>query len=204
MSTTPDPADRRPVQLGFTPEQFPEGTHICYLYSDDEERKRFMSRYVHAGIDGRETVSYLADTASDLLESAAAKLGLLPPEPKREQLKLATSMSTYCPDGEFIPDRMLANLRDIYLALPHACDGARLAAEMTWATPPSAGHGKAGRVRRTDQRPAARLSLDHPVPVRHAPLRWRNHLRTSERASHHGRARANHAQSLLARTSDSP
>jgi hypothetical protein len=29
---------------------------------------------------------------------------------------------------------MVANLRDMYLSLPKSCAGARLAAEMTWAT----------------------------------------------------------------------
>ena len=32
--------ERRHVCLGFTDERYPEGTHICYLYSDDEERRR--------------------------------------------------------------------------------------------------------------------------------------------------------------------
>lgn len=124
---------RRPVPLGFTPDSFPEGTHICYLYSDEEERRRFMSKYAHAGFEVHECVTYLADTDNTMLERAAEELGILPDEGPQEQLTLRTSMETYCPDGQFIKERMLGKLRDAYLGKPPGCVGARLGAEMTWA-----------------------------------------------------------------------
>lgn len=159
MFSTLSPPGRRPVPLGFTPEQFPEGSHICYLFSDDEERERFMSRYVRAGVDQHEFVTYLADTAPDLLEHVAARLGAMPADGKGGQLKLATAMSTYCPDGRFVPERMLDNLRDTYLAMPPGCAGARLGAEMTWAT-----HHLPGTERLVEYEARINdLLLDHPL-----------------------------------------
>jgi hypothetical protein len=124
----------RQVPLGFTPELYPEGTHICYLYNDDEERKRFMSMYVSSGIDEREFVTYLADTPSDLVEQAIERLGISLPSPERRaRLNARPALATCCPGGQFVPDTMLATLRDFYTNKPADSAGARLAAEMTWA-----------------------------------------------------------------------
>jgi hypothetical protein len=92
-----------------------------------------MSEYVNCGIDDHEAVTYLADTGPELLDRAIEELGIAPSRVPREQLSIATSLDTYCPDGKFVPDRMLSNLRDTYLNQPHGCHGARLTAEMTWA-----------------------------------------------------------------------
>lgn len=122
----------RQVPLGFTPELYPEGTHICYLYSDDVERKRFMSAYVSSGIDEREAVTYLADAAPDALEQAFEAFGITMPS-QQDQLTIAPAVETYCPGGRFVPQTMLDHLRDIYTHNPAGYAGARLAAEMTWA-----------------------------------------------------------------------
>jgi hypothetical protein len=124
---------RRPVPLGFTPELFPEGTHICYLYSDEDERKRFMSSYVRSGIDDHEFVTYLPDSEADMVERAIAALGIAPSQVPKDQLSLAAAMDVYCPGGEFVPDTMLDRLRKMYADLPPAFRGARVAGEMSWA-----------------------------------------------------------------------
>jgi hypothetical protein len=124
----------RQVSLGFTPELYPEGTHICYLYSDEEEHKRFMSAYVSSGIDEREAVTYLADAAPDMLERVIEGIGIATPSrAQQDQFTVATAVETYCPGGRFVPETMLDHLRDVYIHHPPSCAGARLAAEMTWA-----------------------------------------------------------------------
>ena len=123
----------RQIPLGFTAELFPEGTHICYLYSDEEERKRFMAAYVSSGIGEHESVTYLADTGSDMLERAVEGLGMVTPARQQDQLTIAPALETYCPCGQFDPEKMLEHIRDIYASLPAGYAGARGAAEMTWA-----------------------------------------------------------------------
>jgi hypothetical protein len=123
----------RQIPLGFTPELYPEGTHICYLYSDEEERKRFMSMYVSSGIDEREAVTYFADTGCEMLDHAIEGLGIAPPSRQQHQLTVATAMETYCPGGRFEPEKMLNHIRDMYASVPADCAGARWGSEMTWA-----------------------------------------------------------------------
>lgn len=127
---------KRQISLGFTPDLYPEGTHICYLFNDDDERKRFMPAFVYSGLEEQETVDYLADVAApDQLEQAIKELGIAAPSPQlRDQLSLATALETYCPGGQFSPDAMLARLREMYVARHDAgFPGARMSGEMTWA-----------------------------------------------------------------------
>lgn len=135
MTTHPDSCahPRRPVPLGFTPELFPEGTHICYLYSDEDERKRFMSDYIRSGIAAHDSVLYVPDSGTETLESTMAEMGIAPARVPKGQLTLATAMDIYCPSGEFVPEAMLDQLRDLYANLSHGCRGVRCAGEMTWA-----------------------------------------------------------------------
>jgi hypothetical protein len=123
----------RMIPLGFAPELYPEGTHICYLYSDEEERKRFISMYLSSGIDELEAVTYVADTGVELLEHVIEELGIAPPLRQQEQFMVATAMETYFPDGRFVPENMLDHIRDMYASVPADFAGARATAEMSWA-----------------------------------------------------------------------
>ncbi|CAN7405777.1 MEDS domain-containing protein [Massilia sp. LjRoot122] len=128
--------ERRHICLGFTDERYPEGTHICYLYNDDEERRRILPLFARHALLEHETFDYVADVPGvadlprvmgelDLLRAAEGLSG---------QIAMATARDGYYPDGAFDPDAMLARLRAKYqqgLASGHA--GARFAGEMTWA-----------------------------------------------------------------------
>jgi hypothetical protein len=133
MSTHSHAPPRRQIPLGFTAEPFPEGTHICYLYSDEAERKRFMSEFISSGIDQHESVLYLADTGPEQLERAIEELGIAPAQAQQNQLTVATCLDTYYPTGEFVPERMLSHIPEIYMNHAAGCAGARATSEMTWA-----------------------------------------------------------------------
>ena len=128
--------ERRHICLGFTDELYPEGTHICYLYNDEEERRRILPRFARHALLDHESFDYLADvpTIGDLPQ-AMADLGIdratadLP-----QEMKIATAMAGYCPGGVFDPDDMLARLRARYLqARAAGLAGARIAGETSWA-----------------------------------------------------------------------
>lgn len=129
-------AAQRHICLGFTEELYPEGTHICYLYNSDEERRRILPRFAREALLQNEAFGYLADvpTRADL-PAAMARLdlaGALTGAPG--QVELSTSVEGYYPDGSFDPDGMLARLRRKYLAsLAAGLAGARVAGEMDWA-----------------------------------------------------------------------
>jgi len=128
--------ERRHVCLGFTDERYPEGTHICYLYNDDEERRRILPLFArHALLEG-ERFDYAADVpdADDFpriiaqLDLDGAGRGL------DRDIHMATAREAYFPEGSFEPDAMLARLRAKYAQCIAAGQrGARFAGEMSWA-----------------------------------------------------------------------
>ncbi|HEX8786771.1 MAG TPA: MEDS domain-containing protein [Telluria sp.] len=122
--------------LGFTDEPYPEGTHICYLYNDEDERRQILPLFAQQALADGESFHYVADvpTPADLPRALAA-LDLTqafkgPPE----QIAAATVKEGYFPDGSFEPDAMLARLRAAYDQCKEAgLNSARFAGEMTWA-----------------------------------------------------------------------
>lgn len=128
--------ERRHICLGFSEELYPEGTHICYLYNDDEERRQVVPHFIRYGLQGFESVDYLADvTSPDQLLQVMSDLDVPHFDGgTRDQFHIATALEAYCPDGQFEPERMLERLRQMYLQ-HHAAgySGARLSGEMSWA-----------------------------------------------------------------------
>lgn len=126
----------RHICLGFTEERYPEGTHICYLYNSDEERRRILPLFARHALLENEAFGYLADVPTRAqLPDAMAELDLttaLMAAPG--QVELATSMEGYYPDGSFDPEALLAGLRRKYeQARAAGRQGARIAGEMDWA-----------------------------------------------------------------------
>lgn len=129
--------ERRHICLGFTDELYPEGTHICYLYNDDEERRHILPPFVENGLAEQEAVDYFADVPSrtELAQVAAnLHLGAATETGMRGLFELATALDAYCPNGQFVPDVMLDRLREIYVRRRQAgFSGSRVTGEMSWA-----------------------------------------------------------------------
>ena len=128
--------ERRHICLGFTDERYPEGTHICYLYNDDEERRRILPQFARHALLEHECFKYIADVpdAAGLprvmneLDLRSAERGL------PGHIDIATTCEGYFPDGRFNPDAMLARLRSAYQeCLSAGGAGARFSGEMSWA-----------------------------------------------------------------------
>lgn len=125
----------RQVSFGFTAQKFPAGTHICYLYNDERERRHIMAQFVESGLLAGEKVGYLADAPSpEKLDGYLSELGLATPAAlKPGQLLLTQAEGTYCPDGTFMPERMIDYWRSLY-AQAHDEDfaGVRATGETGW------------------------------------------------------------------------
>jgi hypothetical protein len=130
-------APNKEVPMGFTGETFPPGTHMCYIYSDEDERKGIIFRFLESGLLNGENVSYFMDvnTADERKEHQAA-LGM--DNLYKEQpghFSLATAREAYCPTGVFVPDEMLGRLSEFYTqSMDEGYTGARATGEMSWAT----------------------------------------------------------------------
>jgi len=120
--------------MGFTRERFPAGTHMCLIYDDEAERRRLVSKFLDAGLRDGEKVAYFADLASpDDVRGWLAGMGVdLPADPGR--FGVTQAEATYCPDGTFVPDRMLDTLRAFHAGtVAEGYPGSRVSGEMSWA-----------------------------------------------------------------------
>lgn len=128
-------AKERMVYLGFVDESFPEGTHMCYIFNDDDERRRLMGKFLKSGLSAGERVGYSSDTITpDELIASLEALGVPAKDLLGDQLHVSEAETTYCDDNGFNPERMLSKLRNFYT---HSLDcgfcGARITGEMSWA-----------------------------------------------------------------------
>lgn len=127
-------ANHGKIDLGFTSEKFPKGTHMCYIYNDDEERKSIMSKFIEAGLNGNEKVAYFAHSMDksemlNVLEEEGVSLS----DENKDKFIVANAGQTYCPDGTFDPKKMAGNLINFYQGtMAEGYSGARVSGEMLW------------------------------------------------------------------------
>jgi hypothetical protein len=136
VQETPNSEIRPMISLGFDAEPYPMGTHMCFIFNDEGERRWVMSKYIQSGLDDNEQVGYFVDTMSpEDLKRWMRELGVsLPDELDGRQYSVAEAAETYCPDGTFKVDRMIDTIGQAhYRSIREGYAGARLAGEMTWA-----------------------------------------------------------------------
>lgn len=126
------------VSCGFTEQKFPKGMHICYLYNDENERQHTIAQFIQSGLLAGEKVVYLADipvtSSTDDMDAHLSQLGIIPPcDLKPDQLVLSQAEAAYCPDGTFIPERMIDYWRSFFSQARHeSFAGARVTGETSW------------------------------------------------------------------------
>lgn len=121
------------VAMGFTRQPFPAGTHMCFLYSDEAERRRVIGKFLESGIAAREKVSYFADIMKPE-EVRAWLLDMGVELPEDDAFSILVAEKTYCPGGSFVPQKMLATLQAFYKqAKKDGYPNARVSGEMSWA-----------------------------------------------------------------------
>nr|WP_254596065.1 MEDS domain-containing protein [Legionella micdadei] len=103
------------------------------MYRDESERRRVISKYIESGILNNERIGYFVDIMKP--EEVVDWLGELGIEvPKTSQVTITPAVTTYCPEGKFIPEQMLSCLKRHYeQAIADGFVGARLSGEMSWS-----------------------------------------------------------------------
>ncbi|MBF0407472.1 MAG: MEDS domain-containing protein [Candidatus Riflebacteria bacterium] len=124
---------QKEVDMGFTRKHFPAGSHMCLIYSDEKERQNIIGKFLNSGVIGKEKVSYFVDSITpDEVIKWLINTGITPPS--LEEISLLPATKIYCPDGTFVPETMLNNLRTFYdNAKKGNYQNARVSGEMTWA-----------------------------------------------------------------------
>ena len=121
------------TSMGFTKESFPAGTHMCLIYSNEEDRRKIIGKFLESGIIGKEKVSYFADTMKpEEVYEWLLNMGI--ELPKGDGFSITVAEKTYCTHGEFVPERMLNTLKEYYeQSRKENYANARVSGEMSWA-----------------------------------------------------------------------
>ena len=122
------------IHLGFTEKRFPVGTHICQIYSTDEERENSLQQFLLSGLrDGECTACFSESLDEAEFGALLGESGISLEEKKHAKaFSLAGTSEVYFQDGRFDPDRMLGLLRDFHeTAVAAGFPAARVIGEMT-------------------------------------------------------------------------
>jgi PAS domain S-box-containing protein len=132
------------MQLGFTKEAFPAGTHICQIFSDEEERCGAITAFVEAGVrEGERTICFV----SNRLDPATLGARLQEHGLALEELKAAGAVSlvdareVYFKEGRFDANRPFALFTQFHEEALKAGRSARAMGEVN----PEAGRFEGGR-----------------------------------------------------------
>ena len=126
--------EHKMISLGFTADKVPAGTHICQIFSDDDDRNESLLRFLLSGFNEGERVACFSEKANERsIKSFLKDNGISMDElVQKEAFALSGTRDEYFKENTFDPDRML----DL-LALFHAessemgFTGARVIGEMT-------------------------------------------------------------------------
>ena len=141
-------------------EQLPCGSHICLLFSSEQERRRLVSSFVNNGLSGGNKILYLADIMQpNEVPGWLSEEGIkVPCEQQSNQFNVHEAGNIYCPSGEFIIEDVIGALSDFsQQADSEGFAGFYGTGEMSWATKNIVGSEQLLRYE-------ARLNnLDHPL-----------------------------------------
>jgi len=104
------------VSLGFTDEKVPAGTHLCLVFTKDEERIESLLKFLLSGLQaGERTACFSEKLTEETLREYLAKNNISYDERKTEKaIILAETSEVYFEGGVFDPDRMLNTLTAYY------------------------------------------------------------------------------------------
>jgi len=121
------------TDLGFAEARVPVGTHICQIFSDDEERDVATLNFLRMGLLQREKTACFSEKLNeDRLADFVGQQGLGLSELKaRGTYQQAASKGVYFQGGIFDPERMLSLLTTFHAgSLAEGYPAARVIGEM--------------------------------------------------------------------------
>ncbi len=112
---------------------FPEGMHLCYIFNDDEERAKTMSRFLAKSLSSRQKVLHLVDTVTPQdLHGELASEGV-DASASGKDIVTIDNESAYCPGGTFDPVALLDGAMSFCRqATEEGYSGGRVCGDMSW------------------------------------------------------------------------
>jgi len=104
------------VSLGFTDEKVPVGSHICQIFSDDDERIDSLLKFLISGLQTGERATCFSERLNEeTLSEIFSTQNISYNERKQNKaISLARSSDVYIQDNVFDPDRVLNTLSNYY------------------------------------------------------------------------------------------
>ena len=105
------------TNLGFTCDKVPVGTHMCLIFSSDQERRDCLLKYLLSGLQENERGACFSNNISEneirqfLLENNIS----YDERKESDQISVSGTNEVYFANGAFDPDRMLETLKGFYL-----------------------------------------------------------------------------------------
>ena len=104
------------VHLRFVDASIPEGSHICWIFDDQEEPATLLPKFFKGGLDDNEMIWwFLGQIGADAYESELDKMGVNVPACKHsKQLKFSPMLDDVWDDDKLIPERVVDRWRGVH------------------------------------------------------------------------------------------
>ena len=108
--------EKQTISLGFTPQLFPRGVHICQIFTSDDEREDSLLKFVASGLASKERTGCFSSRINEQKIGMFLRLCGLSLEQARDagSLILSGVHEMYFKDNRFDPDEMLGLLSRLY------------------------------------------------------------------------------------------
>jgi len=126
---------KTPIHLGFTEQEIHAGTHICFIYSNEVERRDITVKFLAGAFHDNEKVVFFADKwdTGQLRQQLAHEGVDVASAEKSGQLNISDVSVAYFPNGKFTAKEMWDRLSSAYDdSIENGYKGWRGAGEMTW------------------------------------------------------------------------
>ncbi|MDQ8203000.1 MEDS domain-containing protein [Pelagicoccus sp. SDUM812003] len=124
----------RTISLGFARERVPEGTHLCLIFTSDQERTHALLSYLLSGLQSGDRCACFSDNVTeDEVRQFMQENGISYDERESSgAITLSAGSEVYFEGDRFEPQRMLDNLLRFYEeAIKADFQGARIIGEMS-------------------------------------------------------------------------
>lgn len=121
------------TDFGFACEELPVGTHMCLIYTSEDERRDTLLKFLLSGLRRDERSACFSDKITEAeLRSFFKENNIIYDDRKESgQITLSSPGEVYFKGGIFDPDRIIATLRTFYLdARGAGLPAARIIGEM--------------------------------------------------------------------------
>jgi len=150
------------TSLGFADSPIDIGTHICLVFTSDEERKESLLKFLLSGLQQEEREAcFSANITEEELRNYFQDYGISYDESRDgDQISLSGTSEVYFEDGCFDPDRMINNLTQFYnMSIEEGYESCRVIGEMI----PEVEHVPGGERLLEYECRVTKLVRDHPI-----------------------------------------